>query len=96
MVRDMLENWQSEFLQLPWQFGGLAMFLYVGSPQSEEGDDRKEAQIDPAPAERREWRTGDSPPGPGISATISLRESGRDCGTFHGNCPNILKYHVNY
>ena len=42
----MLENWQSEFLQLVWQVGGL-MFLYcVGSPQSKEGDDRIEAKLD--------------------------------------------------
>jgi hypothetical protein len=46
MLRDTLENWQSEFLQLLWQVGGLAFFLYVGSPQSKEGDDRKEAKLD--------------------------------------------------
>ena len=46
MARDTLENWQSEFLQLLWQVGGLAMFLYVGSPQSKEGDERKEAKLD--------------------------------------------------
>jgi hypothetical protein len=46
MARGTLENWQSEFLQLLWQVGGLALFLYVGSPQSKEGDDRKEAKID--------------------------------------------------
>jgi hypothetical protein len=34
MGRDTLENWQSEFLQLLWQVGGLAFLLYVGSPQS--------------------------------------------------------------
>lgn len=44
--RDTLENWQSEFLQLIWQVAGLAYFLYVGSPQSKEGDDRLEAKID--------------------------------------------------
>jgi hypothetical protein len=44
--RDTLENWQSEFLQLLWQVGGLAFLLYVGSPQSKEGDDRMEAKID--------------------------------------------------
>ena len=36
-VDDMLfstfENWQSEFVQLLWQVCGLALFLYVGSPQ---------------------------------------------------------------
>ena len=46
MLRDTLENWQSEFLQLLWQVGGLAFFLYVGSPQSREGDERKEAKLD--------------------------------------------------
>ena len=41
-----LENWQSEFLQLVWQVGGL-MFLYaVGSPQSREGEERNEAKIE--------------------------------------------------
>jgi hypothetical protein len=46
MLRDTLENWQSEFLQLVWQVAGLAMLLHVGSPQSKEGDDRMEAKID--------------------------------------------------
>jgi hypothetical protein len=45
-LRDTLENWQSEFLQLIWQVGGLALFLYVGSPSSKEGDDRKEEKLD--------------------------------------------------
>jgi uncharacterized protein DUF6766 len=46
MMRDTLENWQSEFLQLLWQVGGLALFLYIGSPQSREGDERKEEKLD--------------------------------------------------
>jgi hypothetical protein len=46
MMRDTLENWQSEFLQLLWQVAGLALLLHVGSPQSKEGDDRVEAKID--------------------------------------------------
>jgi hypothetical protein len=46
MLRDTLENWQSEFLQLIWQVAGLAVLLYVGSPQSREGDERKEAKLD--------------------------------------------------
>jgi hypothetical protein len=46
MTRDTLENWQSEFLQLVWQVAGLALLLYVGSPQSKEGNDRMEAKID--------------------------------------------------
>lgn len=44
--RDTLENWQSEFLQLCWQVAGLAILLYAGSPQSREGDDRKEEKLD--------------------------------------------------
>jgi hypothetical protein len=46
LMRDTLENWQSEFLQLIWQVAGLAFLLHVGSPQSKEGDDRKEAKLD--------------------------------------------------
>jgi hypothetical protein len=45
MMRDTLENWQSEFLQLLWQVGGLAVFYCYGSPQSREGDERKEEKI---------------------------------------------------
>ena len=45
-ARDTLENWQSEFLQLIWQVMGLAMLFYLGSPQSKEGDDRREEKID--------------------------------------------------
>lgn len=44
-LRDTFENWQSEFLQLIWQVAGLALLLYVGSPQSKEGDERKEEKI---------------------------------------------------
>lgn len=46
MGRDTFENWQSEFLQLLWQVGGLAYFLYAGSPASKENDDRMEAKVD--------------------------------------------------
>jgi hypothetical protein len=46
MMRDTLENWQSEFLQLVWQVAGLAMSLHVGSPQSKEDGDRMEAKLD--------------------------------------------------
>lgn len=46
MGRDTLENWQSEFLQLIWQVGGLAYLLWLGSPSSKEGDERKEEKID--------------------------------------------------
>jgi len=44
--RGTLENWQSEFLQLAWQVIGLTYFLYVGSPQSKEEDDRLEEKLD--------------------------------------------------
>jgi hypothetical protein len=46
MMRDTLENWQSEFLQVLWQVAGLSPLLYVGSPQSKEGSERVEAKID--------------------------------------------------
>jgi hypothetical protein len=59
LARGTLENWQSEFLQLMWQVAGLTYLLYVGSPQSKEGNDRLEDKIDailrkvdPAGAER--------------------------------------------
>jgi hypothetical protein len=45
-LRDTLENWQSEFLQLIWQVAGLAFLLHLGSPQSKEGDERKEEKLD--------------------------------------------------
>lgn len=44
--RDTFENWQSEFLQLMWQVGGLALLLYVGSPESKEGNERSEEKLD--------------------------------------------------
>lgn len=46
MLKDTMENWQSEFLQLIWQVAGLAILWYAGSPQSKEGDDRKEEKLD--------------------------------------------------
>lgn len=46
VLRDTLENWQSEFLQLIWQVAGLAFLFYIGSPQSKEGDERKEEKLD--------------------------------------------------
>jgi hypothetical protein len=46
MGRDMFENWQSEFLQLLWQVCGLAILLYVGSPQSKEEEERNDAKLD--------------------------------------------------
>jgi hypothetical protein len=44
--RDVMENWQSEFLQLMWQVAGLSLLWYIGSPQSKEGNDRVEEKID--------------------------------------------------
>jgi hypothetical protein len=67
MSRDTLENWQPEFLQLLWQVG-LALFLYVGSPQSKEGDDRKGAKLDEIGLGAGEPSIGSSP-----SATPSRR-----------------------
>ena len=46
MMRDTLENWQSEFLQLMWQVAGLAMLYYAGSPQSRGDDERMEEKLD--------------------------------------------------
>ncbi len=46
VTRDTLENWQSEFLQLICQVAGLAFLWHIGSPQSKEGDDRKEEKLD--------------------------------------------------
>ena len=45
-IRDTMENWQSEFLQLIWQVAGLSFLWYVGSPQSKEEHDRQEEKID--------------------------------------------------
>ncbi|MDG2520644.1 hypothetical protein P7B02_03740 [Caulobacter segnis] len=46
MARDTFENWQSEFLQLAWQVGGLALLYYAGSPQSRGDDERMEGKLD--------------------------------------------------
>lgn len=46
MMRDTLENWQSEFLQLVWQVVGLAFLYYAGSPQSRGDDERMEDKLD--------------------------------------------------
>jgi len=45
-LRDTMENWQSEFLQLIWQVVGLSFLWYAGSPDSKEGDERKEEKLD--------------------------------------------------
>jgi hypothetical protein len=41
-IRQTTENWQSEFLQLSWQIGGLMILFAVASPQDRIGDERKE------------------------------------------------------
>src|SRR5829696_7088189 len=56
-ARDTFENWQSEFLQLIWQVGGLAFLWYIGSPQSKEEERNPEMlqwivkKLDPQKAE---------------------------------------------
>jgi hypothetical protein len=45
-MRDTLENWQSEFLQLIWQVSGLALLYHIGSPSSKEGNDRLKEKVD--------------------------------------------------
>lgn len=46
IIAEILANWQSEFLQLLWQVGGMSFLLYVGSSQSRNESDRLEAKID--------------------------------------------------
>ncbi|MCG7360548.1 hypothetical protein MHZ93_04690 [Roseomonas sp. ACRSG] len=79
MMRDTLENWQSEFLQLLWQVAGLALLLYVGSPQSKEGNDRMEAKID---ALLRKMDPGSADH---IIAEIDDAYSGRETDVPHGH-----------
>jgi hypothetical protein len=45
-LRDTFENWEAEFMSIIWQIGGLALLYAVGSPQSREGDERKEKKLD--------------------------------------------------
>ena len=45
-LRDTMENWQSEFLQLVWQVGGLSILWDVASPQSKSESDRLEEKVD--------------------------------------------------
>lgn len=71
MLRDTFENWQSEFLQLLWQVGGLAFFLFLGSPQSKEGSDRMEAKIDVI------LRKVDPADGDGVIQDLDERYAGR-------------------
>jgi hypothetical protein len=79
MTRDTLENWQSEFLQLLWQVAGLALLLYVGSPQSKEGNDRMEAKID-ALLHRTDPEAADR-----VIAEIDAAYSGRGTDVPHGH-----------
>ena len=44
-LRDTFENWQSEFLQLIWQDGGLTYLWYLGSPQSKEEEERDQEML---------------------------------------------------
>jgi hypothetical protein len=77
MMRDTLENWQSEFLQLLWQVGGLAFLLFLGSPQSKEGSDRVEAKIDAI------LRRVDREDGERVIRTIDEDYSGRHTDVQH-------------
>jgi hypothetical protein len=79
MMRDTLENWQSEFLQLLWQVGGLAFLLFVGSPQSKEGTDRMEAKIDAI------LRRVDPEDGDGVISDLDERYSGRHTDEPHAH-----------
>lgn len=45
-LRQTMENWQSEFLQLSWQVGGLMILYAVASPEDRIGDQRKEKLIE--------------------------------------------------
>jgi len=45
-LRDTFENWEAEFMSVLWQLGGLAILYAAGSPQSREGDERKEKKLD--------------------------------------------------
>jgi hypothetical protein len=77
MSRDTFENWQSEFLQLLWQVGGLAFLLFLGSPQSKEGSDRVEAKIDAL------LRRVDPENGERLIKAIDDDYSGRHTDTWH-------------
>lgn len=45
-IRQTMENWQSEFLQLSWQVGGLMILYAVASPEDRIGDQRKEKLLE--------------------------------------------------
>ena len=84
MMRDTLENWQSEFLQLLWQVGGLAFLLFLGSPQSKEGSDRVEAKID-------EILRKVAPDGERLIEEIDDDYSGRHTDAHHAHRPSHEK-----
>jgi hypothetical protein len=44
-MRETLENWQSEFLQLIWQVVALTYLWYIGSPQSKEEEERNQEML---------------------------------------------------
>lgn len=46
MLMNLQKNWQSEFLHLIWEVARLTFLIYVGSPQSKDGDERKEEKLD--------------------------------------------------
>ena len=45
-MRETLENWQSEFLQLIWQVVALTYLWYIGSPQSKEEEERNQEMLE--------------------------------------------------
>ena len=90
MTRDTLENWQSEFLQPMWQVGGLAVLLYVGSPQSKEarsGTKRRSTRSS------KRWivsrAKNASPP-----STASSTKPERPCSLFCRGRRAFLPYHL--
>ncbi|HEU4445550.1 MAG TPA: DUF6766 family protein [Nitrososphaeraceae archaeon] len=45
-MRETMENWQSEFLQLVWQVVALTYLWYIGSPQSKEEEERNQEMLE--------------------------------------------------
>ena len=45
-MRETLENWQSEFLQLIWQVVAFTYLWYIGSPQSKEEEERNQEMLE--------------------------------------------------
>jgi F0F1-type ATP synthase membrane subunit a len=45
-MRETMENWQSEFLQLIWQVVALTYLWYIGSPQSKEEEERNQEMLE--------------------------------------------------